>query len=73
MRAWVRADRHMDTCSDIPIVAKAGQESSDPIFSKEKAGDSWEWPGCVCPKVFQKDLHTVSDHVSYFFYFINND
>lgn len=57
MRACVRADRHMDTCSDIPIMAKAGQESSDPISSKKKAEDRWKWPGCMCPKVFQKSIY----------------
>lgn len=39
MRAWVRAGRETDVCSDIPIVAKTRQEPSDPTSSKKKAGD----------------------------------
>lgn len=39
VNACMGACRQTDVCSDIPIVAEARQESSDPTSSKKKARD----------------------------------
>lgn len=71
LRARAHAGRDMDMCLDIPIMAKARQESSDPTSSKKKAGDRWKWPDwAACALRVSRRECTMSDHAVYFFYFI---